>query len=188
MKIIIDSDIPFIEGVFEEYFSVFYKKGIDINSSDVKDADALVVRTRTKCNAQLLEGSNVKIIATATIGLDHIDLDYCKNNNIKVVSSAGCNAGGVLQYVYTALYYLAQEKGFALPAFENDVKLTMGVIGVGNVGSKIADFGEYLGFNVLRNDPIKEKEQTLAFNNGQISLNEFKDYYSLGSIRIKAIG
>lgn len=179
MNFIIDIDIPFIKGVFEPFGNVKYLKGIDISHNDIKYADAIIIRTRTKCNEHLLDNTNVKIIATATIGLDHIDLSYCQSKGIKVVSSAGCNAGGVMQYVFTALYYLAKEKNFKLPPIKSDKKINLGVIGVGNVGSKVADFGEYLGFNVLRNDPIKEREQTIAFNNGNLNLSDFKDFYSL---------
>ncbi len=198
INLIIDSNIPFIKGVFEPYANVTYLKGADITSVEVKSADALIIRTRTKCNRELLDGSSVKFIATATIGMDHIDLEYCRNAGIGVANAAGCNAGGVMQYVFTALYYLAVKKDFDLPvtscpdrnckqcAAANDVdkpsgksKNVLGVVGVGNVGSKVAVLGEYLGFEVLRCDPLKERAQTLAFNAGQIRVEEFKDYYSL---------
>lgn len=177
MKIIVDKDIPFINGAFEEYAQVVYLPGKEIDADAVKDADALVIRTRTKCNASLLGGSSVKFIATATIGTDHIDLEYCAKAGICVRNAAGCNAGGVMQYVYTALYALACRKGLQLG--EGRRYGTIGVIGVGNVGSKVAALGEYLGFEVLRCDPAKEREQTLAFNNGYLQLKDFKDFYSL---------
>ena len=183
MKILVDKDIPFIEGVFEPYAEVQYLSGKEFASSNVKDADALVIRTRTKCNAALLENSSVKFIATATIGMDHIDLDYCAASGIAVANAAGCNAGGVMQYVFTSLYALAEKKGILLPDGVNPApegkKLTLGVIGAGNVGSRVANMGEYMCFEVLRCDPAKERAQTLAFNNGYMKLNEFKDYYSL---------
>lgn len=184
MKIIVDKDIPFISGVFEPYAEVVYLPGNGITKDEAADADALVVRTRTKCNAGLLEGSSVKFIATATIGMDHIDLDYCKNSGIGVANAAGCNAGGVMQYVFTSLYALSCKKGIFLPDSFSNIKPdgnkpVLGVIGVGNVGSKVANMGEYLGFEVLRCDPAKEREQTLAFNNGYMQLKDFKDYYSL---------
>ena len=183
MKVLVDKDIPFIEGVFEPYAEVKYLSGKEFDSSNVKDADALVIRTRTKCNATLLEGSSVKFIATATIGMDHIDLDYCTKSGIAVANAAGCNAGGVMQYVFTSLYALAEKKGILLPCGNNFApegkKLILGVIGVGNVGSLVANMGEYMGFEVLRCDPAKERAQTLAFNNGYMKLHEFKDYYSL---------
>lgn len=185
MKIVIDADIPFIKGVFEPYCQVLYLKGGDFTKELVKDADALIIRTRTKCNALLLENTSVKLVATATIGTDHIDMDFCSSSNIKVVNAAGCNSGGVMQYVFTALYALAAKKGFELPyraaAVQNQkvIKRVMGVVGVGNVGSKVADLAEYLGFEVLRCDPVKEREQTLAFNAGRLKIEDFKDFYSL---------
>ncbi len=180
MKIVVDKDIPFINGAFEKFAEVVYLKGIDFTPEIVKDADALVVRTRTRCNATLLDGSSVKFIATATIGTDHIDIDYCSAAGICVRNAAGCNAGGVMQYVFTALYGLAFRKGLQLGA---DGRFgIIGVIGVGNVGSKVAALGEYLGFEVLRCDPAKEREQTLAFNNGYIQLKDFKDFYSMDYI------
>ena len=169
MKILVDKDIPFIEGVFEPFAQVEYLSGKEFAPSNVKDADALVIRTRTKCNASLLDGSAVKFIATATIGMDHIDLDYCKKAGIEVANAAGCNAGGVMQYVFTSLYALSCKKGIFLPdSFSNikpdGKKPVLGVIGVGNVGSKVANMGEYLGFEVLRCD---------------IEPKDLKDYYSL---------
>ena len=81
MKIVADIDIPFLEGVFEPYAEVVYIDGRAINHDDIVDADALVIRTRTICNAALLDGTKVSMIATATIGMDHIDLDYCRSHN-----------------------------------------------------------------------------------------------------------
>lgn len=103
MKIVADIDVPFLEGVFEPYAEVVYKKGTDISHDDVSDADVLIVRTRTRCDAALLEGTKVSMVATATIGVDHIDLEYCRERGIEVVNAAGCNAGGVMQYVFSAL-------------------------------------------------------------------------------------
>ena len=97
MKIVADSDVPFLKGVLEPYGEVVYKKGPEITSEDVRDADALILRTRTRCNAALLDGSKVKLIATATIGTDHVDFDYCNSHGIDVQNAAGCNAGGVMQ-------------------------------------------------------------------------------------------
>ena len=188
MKIVVDKDIPFIQGVFEDYAEVVYLSGKEIDNCAIRDADALIVRTRTKCNEELLEGSKVQFIATATIGTDHIDLEYCKRAGIVVKNAAGCNAGGVMQYVYTALYGMAVKKGISLPCGTDKCsgcstgcasKKVMGVIGVGNVGSRVANMAEYMGFEVLRCDPAKEREQTLKFNNGEMHLKDFKDYYSL---------
>lgn len=147
MKIVADIDIPFLEGVFEPYADVFYKKGDQIVREDLMDAEVLIVRTRTQCNADLLEGTPVKMVTTATIGTDHIDMDYCKSKGIKVANAAGCNAGGVMQYVFSAVYGVAARKGIKLD------EATFGIIGVGNVGTKVEELARYLGFNLLRCDP-----------------------------------
>lgn len=153
MKIVADRNIPFFEGVFEPYAEVIYKEGQDISGDDVKDADVLVVRTRTRCDASLLEGSSVKLIATATIGTDHIDLEYCASRGIDVHNAQGCNAGGVMQYVFSALYGVSARKAIKL---EDAV---FGVIGVGNVGRKVAALAEYLGFKVLKCDPPRAEAE-----------------------------
>lgn len=147
MKIVADSNVPFLEGVFEPYSEVVYIDGRSINHEDVKDADALIIRTRTKCNAELLDGTAVQMIATATIGMDHIDLDYCREKGIEVYNAQGCNAGGVMQYVFSALYGVAARKGIKLDG------ATIGIIGVGHVGRRIEEMARYLGFNVLLCDP-----------------------------------
>ena len=147
MKIVADRNVPFLEGVSEPYAQVVYMDGRDISHDDVIDADALIIRTRTRCDADLLEGTSVSMIATATIGMDHIDLDYCSSKGIRVHNAEGCNAGGVLQYVFSALYGVASRKAIKL----NDS--VFGVIGVGNVGGRVAALAEYLGFKVLRCDP-----------------------------------
>ena len=153
MKIVADSDVPFLQGVFEPYAEVVYLNGRQISREDVVDADVLVIRTRTRCGEELLEGTNVKMIATATIGLDHIDLDYCRRKGIFVHNAEGCNAGGVMQYVFSALYGVAARKAIKLDG------CTFGIIGVGHVGSKVEEMAGYLGFNVLRCDPPRAAEE-----------------------------
>lgn len=147
MKIVADSNIPFLEGVFEPYAEVVYVDGKEIEHCDMVDADALIIRTRTRCNAELLEGTNVKIISTATIGTDHIDMDYCAKKGIIVYNAEGCNAGGVMQYVFSALYGVASRKAMNLDG------ANFGIIGVGHVGKKVAEMAKHLGFNLLLCDP-----------------------------------
>ena len=153
MKIVADKDVPFLNGVLEPYGEVLYKKGAEITNEDVKDADALILRTRTICNEELLEGSTVKLIATATIGTDHVDFDYCNSHGIEVQNAAGCNAGGVMQYVFSALYGVAARKGIKIDG------VTLGIIGVGNVGKKVEQMARYLGFNVLKCDPPRAQAE-----------------------------
>lgn len=147
IKIVADSAIPFLEGVMEPYADVVFIPGNKICHDDIKYADALMIRTRTHCNAELLEGTSVKFIATATIGTDHIDFPYCDSHGIVVRNAPGCNAGGVMEYVFSALYGLASRKAINL---EGD---TIGIIGVGHVGSLIERMALALGFRVLKCDP-----------------------------------
>lgn len=153
MKFVADVDIPFLKGVLEPYAEVVYKKGMEICREDILDADALLIRTRTRCDASLLEGTKVSLITTATIGMDHIDLDYCRSHGIEVANASGCNAGGVMQYVFSALYGVAARKGIKIDG------ATIGIIGVGNVGKKVEYLAEYLGFKILRCDPPRAQKE-----------------------------
>lgn len=157
MKIVIDKAIPFLEGVFEPYAEVLYREGRAISASDVRDAEALIVRTRTRCDASLLEGSRVRLIATATIGFDHIDMNWCRSHGIIVTTAAGCNARGVLQWVAATLALMARQEGFS-PA-----ERTLGIVGVGNVGRLIKEYAEAWGFKVLCCDPPREAREHLGF-------------------------
>ncbi|MBR6346436.1 MAG: 4-phosphoerythronate dehydrogenase [Bacteroidales bacterium] len=147
MKFVVDSHIPFIQGVFEPYAEVVYINGSEILHEDIIDADALIIRTRTRCNAEFLQGSSVRLISTATIGTDHIDLPWCAENGITVANAAGCNAGGVMNYVFSSLYGMASRKSRRLD------DATFGIIGVGHVGSLVERTARKLGFNVILCDP-----------------------------------
>ncbi len=147
MKVVIDNAIPYIKGILEPYAEVIYRSGGEIGRDDVIDADALIIRTRTRCNAEMLEGSSLRLIATATIGFDHIDLDYCHSHNIEVVTAEGCNAAGVLQWVAAALALLATEDGW------QPCERTLGIVGVGHVGQLVEEYARHWGFRVLRCDP-----------------------------------
>ena len=114
MKIIVDNKIPYLKTVLETYAEVEYYPAKEITASVVKEADAIVIRTRTKCNADILEGSKVKMITTATIGFDHIDTDYCDANGIKWANAPGCNSTSVMQYIASALAYLSSKYKFPL--------------------------------------------------------------------------
>ena len=153
MKIIADDKIPFLKGVLEPYAEVKYYPGREISSETVRDADALIVRTRTNCDKSLLEHSKVKFIATATIGFDHIDTAYCDANGIKWANAPGCNSGSVMQYIASALVYLSEKYSFDF------TEKTLGIIGVGNVGSKVANIADSLGMKILLNDPPRERAE-----------------------------
>ncbi len=153
IKIIADDKIPFLKGVFEPVADIEYYSGKEINSEIVKNADALITRTRTKCNEELLDGSSIKVITTATIGYDHIDTKYCDENNIKWFNAPGCNSGSVKQYITSALFTIAEKEKFNL------ADKTIGIVGVGNVGSKIQNVAEALGMKILLNDPPRERKE-----------------------------
>ncbi|MCD4770188.1 MAG: 4-phosphoerythronate dehydrogenase [Bacteroidales bacterium] len=153
MRIVIDNKIPFIKGVLEPFADVTYINGSKICNSDLLNVDALIIRTRTKVNKDLLEGTKVRFVGTATIGTDHIDTNWCDTNGIKWTSAPGCNSGSVMQYVVTSILSLARKYNIVLKG------KTIGVVGVGNVGSKVANACEALGMNVLRNDPPRERKE-----------------------------
>lgn len=148
MKIVVDDKIPYIrEKLAVLADEVVALRGSDIHAADVRDADAIVVRTRTRCDEELLQGSRVKFVATATIGFDHIDVDYMHRAGIFWTNCPGCNAGSVAQYVECSLLLLAQERGLCLNAS------TIGIVGCGHVGSKVKSVAERLGMRVLVCDP-----------------------------------
>lgn len=159
MKIIIDNKIPYInEAISQIADEVLYVPGKDFTPELVRDADALIIRTRTHCNRELLDGSRVKFIATATIGFDHIDTDYCRRSGITWTNAPGCNSASVAQYIESALSLLKLAKGKKLD------EMCIGIVGVGNVGSKIIKVAESQGMRVLLNDsPREEKEGNAAF-------------------------
>lgn len=156
MKIVIDDKIPYIQGAFEEVAEVVYLAGSKTTPEVVKDADAIVTRTRTICNEKLLAGSSVKFIATATIGYDHIDADFCDAAGIKWTNAPGCNSKSVEQYIASTLMVLAETRNLQLK------DLCIGIVGVGNVGSKVARISELLGMKVLKNDPPRERTEGSA--------------------------
>ncbi len=166
MKIVIDDKIPFIRGVFEPFAEIIYAPGMAIDASMVKSAAVLIVRTRTRCDAALLQDSSVKLIATATIGYDHIDTAYCAQKGIQWLNAPGCNAAAVVQYIFSALGHLAKKQGFRLE------EKTIGVVGVGNVGGRITAFAKQLGMKVLCNDPPREEREG---QQGFASLEQVKE-------------
>ena len=155
MKIVVDDKIPYIrEKLAVLADDVVYLKGADIHAEDVKDADALIVRTRTRCDRQLLEGSKVQFVATATIGFDHIDTDYMAQAGIFWTNCPGCNAGSVAQYLECSLLLLEQLKVLVLS------EATIGIVGCGHVGSKVKAMAERLGMRVLVCDPPLQQATT----------------------------
>lgn len=153
IHIIADSNIPFLRGALEDFARVSYFPAAKIKRKQLINADALIIRTRTRCDEELLAGTRVKFIATATIGHDHIDKDYCRKANISWANAPGCNAGSVMQYVASALAHIAEhdQKSFS--------DYSIGIIGAGHVGSKVADLATTLGMTVFINDPPRQRSE-----------------------------
>ncbi|GAB1358913.1 4-phosphoerythronate dehydrogenase PdxB [Porphyromonadaceae bacterium] len=162
IKVIADDKIPFLKGVLEPFAEVVYLPGSKTTPEVVHDADAILTRTRTHCNEALLKNSSVKLIATATIGYDHIDTAYCEGNDIRWINAPGCNSSSVQQYISAAIIALAKEKNLRL------AEMTLGVIGVGNVGSKVAKAAAALGMRSLLNDPPRANAEG---NDGFVELD-----------------
>ncbi|MDE6001913.1 MAG: 4-phosphoerythronate dehydrogenase [Prevotella sp.] len=159
MKIVVDDKIPYIrEKLALLADEVVYLRGADIKAADVRDADALIVRTRTRCDEQLLGGSRVQLVATATIGFDHIDTDYLQRAGIAWTNSPGCNAGSVAQYLECSLLLLEQQKGLSLH------DSTIGIVGCGHVGTKVKAVAERLGMRVLVCDPLVGEPDFVSFD------------------------
>ena len=152
MKIVADTNIPFVEDCFSSLGDVVVVAGRQISAETVKDADALLVRSVTKVDAGLLDGSSVKYVATATIGTDHIDLDYLNEKGIAFAYAPGSNANSVAEYVVAALLAAAKKHKFTLEG------RSIGIVGVGNVGARVAEKTAGLGMRVLLNDPPLQRQ------------------------------
>jgi len=151
INIIADDKIPFLKGALEPFASIRYMDGREIDHSAVRDADAMLIRTRTVCNESLLHDSRVKFIGTTTIGFDHIDTNYCDANSIRWTNAPGCNASSVQQYIASVLANLVVRHDFSLYG------KTLGIIGVGHVGKKVEILARLLGMKVLLNDPPRAR-------------------------------
>jgi len=175
IKIVADNKIPFLEGALEQVAKIEYLPGGAISREHLLDADGLITRTRTECNRDLLEGTSIRFIASATIGYDHIDRDYCRESGIVWTNAPGCNSSSVKQYIVSALLWLAVNRKMVLHG------KTMGVVGVGNVGTKVAAAAKTLGMKVLLNDPPRERsEGSKAF----VSLNEVMEQSDIISLHV----
>lgn len=152
MLIVADDKIPFLKGVLEPHARVVYIPGVDIGPEDVKNADGLIIRTRTKVDSSLLEGSSVKAVVSSTIGTDHMDIPWLEENKIAWANAPGCNSGSVKQYI-ASVFASLEDSYYPLSG------KTLGVVGVGNVGSKVVKVGEAFGMKVLLNDPPRAAKE-----------------------------
>ncbi|HKP98132.1 MAG TPA: 4-phosphoerythronate dehydrogenase [Fibrobacteria bacterium] len=147
MKIWVDENIPMGREAFSAHGEVVTFPGRGLARKDIAEADALIVRSITKVDAALLEGTPVRFVGTATIGTDHVDQAYLRDRRIGFSSAPGCNANSVGEYVTAALTHLEVRNGFALPG------KTLGIIGYGHVGKQVERKAEALGMRVLKSDP-----------------------------------
>ncbi|NND05352.1 MAG: 4-phosphoerythronate dehydrogenase PdxB [Saprospiraceae bacterium] len=175
MKFIVDDKIPYIQGALEPFGEVVYLPGAMTTAEIVNNADAIITRTRTACNRQLLRGSTVKYIATATIGFDHIDTTYCEQAGIEWSNAPGCNSKSVEQYLLSTLFVLARNNNFSLR------NISIGIVGVGHVGSKVASVCDLLGMRVLLNDPPRERHEGA---DQFVSLKEIKQEADIISLHV----
>ncbi len=158
MKVVADNKIPHLREALEDMgIEALYLPGNQIDHQAVRDADALIVRTRTRCDAALLKDSRVQFIATATIGYDHIDTAYCDAHNIYWTNAPGCNADSVCQYIESVLLLLQREQGINLATS------TIGVVGIGHVGTRVAEMAKAWGMRVLCCDPPREERGEQGF-------------------------
>jgi erythronate-4-phosphate dehydrogenase len=147
MIIAVDEALPFWKEAFSNLGEIRPFSGRTLKPAGLRDVDALIVRTVTPVNADLLQGSTVRFVGAASAGIDHIDQDFLKKNNIHLYYSAGCNANSVSEYIFTALYATASRKHWDLK------RKSLAVIGVGHVGSRVAQKGRALGMEVMLCDP-----------------------------------
>jgi erythronate-4-phosphate dehydrogenase len=147
MNIVVDANIPFAEKAFSRFGNVRVVSGRNIDRLTVRDADMLLVRSVTRVDAHLLDGSSVRFVGTATIGIDHVDTGYLSGHGIAFASAPGSNARSVAEYAACSLVHVFQGDLAAL------ARKTLGIIGAGNVGSRVIEMGRSLGMRCLINDP-----------------------------------
>lgn len=150
-----DKNNPYVAEAFRDYGDVRVLGTAEFTRETVRDADALVVRSETKVTRELLDGSRVRFVGSATIGTDHVDLDFLKQAGIGFASAPGCNANSVADYVVAALLRHASQHRRGLAG------KTLGIVGVGNVGSRVAHRARALAMRVLENDPPRARNERL---------------------------
>lgn len=157
MHILADENIPLVEAFFAEHGEIRRMHGRTINRAALGDSEVLLVRSVTRVDRELLEGSRVRFVGTCTIGTDHLDLDYFEEAGIAWASAPGCNARGVVDYVLGSLLALAEGEGVEL------ADLRYGVVGAGEVGGRLVEVLRGLGWNVRVCDPPRQAQETGEF-------------------------
>jgi erythronate-4-phosphate dehydrogenase len=169
-RLIIDDAIPYADAIFGHLGDIHLMPGRDIDAESVKNADALIVRSRTQVNQNLLQGSSVKFVGSTVVGLDHIDQAWLSQQGIHFYSAQGCNANSVAEYIISGLLQLAEDDHFDLR------QQTLGIIGVGQVGRLVLEKAKALGIDCLINDPPR------AQNEGQTGFTELNELLTQADI------
>jgi len=151
MKLVIDDTVWGFEEIFSDFGEIVTLPGRQINRQSLLDCDILIIRSRTRVNKELLQGTKVQFVGSTVAGVDHIDEAYLHENNITFTSAQGCNANAVAEYVISAISNLANDYSFDLS------DKTLGIIGVGNVGSRLDFKAKQLGITTLLNDPPRQE-------------------------------
>jgi len=163
MNIVIDENIAYAKEAFSQFGNVKLVQGRKINNEMLKNSDALIVRSITKVNKNLLANTHIKFVGTATIGTDHIDENYLRSEKINFADAKGCNADAVTEYIFTSLLTLARNSNITIKG------KTLGIVGVGNIGSRVARLAKVIGMNVLKNDPplkrLTNSDEFVPLNN-----------------------
>lgn len=166
MKIIADNTIPFLKGIIETAGDVTYLTSEQFTAEAVRDADVLIVRSVDKCSRNILEGSRVKLITSATIGFDHIDTAYCDEAGIVWKNAPGSNSQSVAEYILSCLMVMSLRTGESLAG------KTVGIVGAGHVGTKVEKLCRTCGIKVILNDPPRALEEG---SGGFVSLGEIAE-------------
>ncbi|WP_445660297.1 4-phosphoerythronate dehydrogenase [Acinetobacter sp. F16] len=152
MKIVADENLAFTEYFFADFGEIQQAAGRTLTHAEVRDAEALLVRSVTQVNEPLIQDTKLKFVGSATIGTDHLNIPALEKHNIAWSNAAGCNAQAVAEYVIAALLYLQPD------LIEKNEQFTLGIIGLGNVGSRLAYMAKLLGWNVIGHDPFVNRE------------------------------
>ena len=153
MKLMIDDAVWGFDQIFSEFGEVVTLPGRQISNESLQDCDALIVRSRTRVDEELLRNSKIQFVGSTVAGLDHIDQPYLEDNAITLSSAQGCNSNAVAEYVISAIANLSHDYNFKLS------DRTLGIIGVGNVGRRLDFKAKQLGIKTLLNDPPRESRE-----------------------------
>ncbi len=157
MKIVVDENMPYAQTLFSQLGDVVALPGRAISADDIQDADALLVRSVTQVNHALIkDAESLRFVGSATAGEDHLDFDALQAQGVYATAAPGCNKVGVAEYVLSALLVLAQQQAFKL------TDRTVGIVGVGHVGSYLAERLAALGIKTLLCDPPRQAREDLA--------------------------